>query len=126
DFESGAIAGKTAGPEGGEAAFVGQFGQRIDLVHELAELRPAEEIADDGGERLGIDELLGRHRFEALIEERHAFLDEAFGAGEADAALIGEEFAHGPDAAAAEVIDVVGAALALLEAEQILGGVDQV
>jgi hypothetical protein len=42
-----------------------------------------------------------------LIEQRHAFLDEAFGTSEADAALVGEQFAHRADAAAAQVIDVV-------------------
>ena len=103
-----------------------QFGQRIDLVHELAELGAAEEIADDGRERLGIDEFLGRHGLDALIEQRHAFLDEAFGAGEADAALVGEQFADGADAAAAEVVNVVHAAFAFLEAEQIFRGGHQV
>ena len=107
DFESGAVAGQAARPEGREAALVGQFGQRIDLVHELRKLAAAEEIADDGRERLGIDQLLRRHAFQALIEQRHALLDQAFGAGQADAALVGEQFAHGADAAAAEVIDVV-------------------
>ena len=61
DFEAGAIAGETAWPEGRETALVRQFGQRIDLVHELRELAAAEEIADDGRERLRIDELLRRH-----------------------------------------------------------------
>ena len=68
----------------------------------------------------------GVMRFDALIEQRHALLDEAFGAGQADAALVGEQFAHGADAAAAEMIDVVQRAFALLEAEQILGRGDQV
>src|SRR2546430_1463146 len=41
NLEPGAIAGEAAGPEGGEAAFVGEFGQRVDLIHELAELAAA-------------------------------------------------------------------------------------
>ena len=126
DFEAGAVAGQTARPEGGEAALVGQLGQRIDLVHELRELAAAEEIADDGGQRLRVDELLRRHAFDALIEQRHALLDEALGAGQADAALVGEQFADGADAAAAEMIDVVQAAFALFQAQEILGGGDQI
>jgi hypothetical protein len=61
-----------------------------------------------------------------MVEQRHAFLDEAFGAGEADAALIGKQFTDGADAAAAEMVDVIEAAFALLEAEQIFRGGDQV
>jgi hypothetical protein len=45
--------------------------------------------------------------FDALIEQRHALLDEAFGAGQADAALVGEQFAHRAHAAAAQVVNVV-------------------
>ncbi len=121
DFKARAVAGKTARPEGRQAALVGQFGQRIDLVHELAQLRAAKEIADDRRKRLRIDEFLRRHRLDALVEQRHALLDEAFGARETDAALVGEQFADRADAAAAEMVNVVHAALALFEAEQIFG-----
>ena len=75
---------------------------------------------------LGLISFLGRHAFEALIEQGHALLDEALGAGEADAALVGEQFADGADAAAAEVVNVVQAAFAFFEAEKILGGGDEV
>ena len=126
DLESGAIAGETAWPEGGQPPLVGQLGQRIDLIHELRKLAAAEEIADHRRERLGIDQLLRRHRFDALVEQRHALLDQALGAGQADAALVGEQFAHGAHAAAAQVVDVVQAAFALLEAQQVLGGGHQV
>ena len=62
----------------------------------------------------------GVMRFDALIEQRHALLDQAFGAGQADAALVGEQFAHRADAAAAQMVNVVQRAFALFEAEQIL------
>jgi hypothetical protein len=61
-----------------------------------------------------------------LIEESHALFDETFGAGQTDAALIGEQFANGADATAAEVIDVIQRTLALFEAEEILGGRDEI
>ena len=38
-FEAGAIPRETAWPKGGETALVGQFGERIGLIHELGELR---------------------------------------------------------------------------------------
>ena len=125
-FEAGTVAGQTTGPEGGQTAFVGQFGQRVDLVHELRKLAAAKEVADHGGQRLWIDELLRGHGFDALIEQGHAFLDQALGAGQAHAALVGEQFAHRADAAAAEVINVIQAAFALFEAQEILGGGHQI
>jgi hypothetical protein len=99
DFEAGAIARETARPEGRETALVREFGQRIDLVHELRKLAASEEVAHDGGQCFRIDQLLRSHLVHALIEKRHALFDEAFGAGQADAALVGEQFADGADAA---------------------------
>ena len=43
--ESRAVSRKAAGAEGGQATLVRQFRQRVGLVHELRELRPAEELA---------------------------------------------------------------------------------
>ena len=88
DFEAGAVAVQTAWPKSGEAAFVGELGQRVDLVHELRELGATEEITHHGGERLGVDEFLWGHAFEVHIEEGHALFDEALSAGEAHAALV--------------------------------------
>src|ERR1700674_1279622 len=58
DFESGAIAAQPAGPEGREPALVRQLRERIRLVHELRELRAAEEIANDRAESCRVDQLL--------------------------------------------------------------------
>src|SRR5882672_11094791 len=121
DFESGAVTRQTTRSEGREAPLVGQFGQRIDLVHELRKLAATEEVANHGRERLRINELLRRHGFHALIEEGHALFDEALGSCEADAALVGEKFANGADAAAAEMVDVVEGTFTFFEAEKILG-----
>ncbi len=116
DFEAGAVAGETAWPKGRKTALVGELGQRVGLIHELRELAAAEEVADDRGQRLRVDQLLRRHAFDVHVEQGHALLDEALGAGEADAALVGEQFADGADAAAAEVIDVVEHAFAAAQA----------
>ena len=126
DFEAGALAVETARPERGEAALVRDLGERVDLVHELRQLRTREEIADDGRQRLRVDQLLRRDRVDALVVHRHALADETLGAAEADAALVGEQFADGADAAGAEVIDVVDDADALLQADEILRGGDDV
>ena len=103
-----------------------QFGQRIDLVHELRKLAASEEITDDGRERFGIDQFLRRHRLDPLVEQGHALFDQTLGAGQADAALVGQQFAHGANAAAAQMVDIIQAAFALFEAQQILGRRHQV
>ncbi|OQB96335.1 MAG: hypothetical protein BWX86_00818 [Verrucomicrobia bacterium ADurb.Bin122] len=61
-----------------------------------------------------------------MIVHGHALAHEALGAGQAHAALVGEEFADGTDAAATEVIDIVDHAFAALEADEVLGGEDDV
>ena len=125
-LEPGAIPRQTARPQRRQAAFVRQFGQRIDLVHELRKLAATEEIADDRREGLGIDQLLGRHALQALIKQGHAFLDQPFGAGQADAALVGQQFPDRADAPASQVVNVIQRAFALFQAQQILGRRHQV
>ena len=122
DFESGPVTVQAAGPQGGKTALVRQFREGVDLVHELGELGAAEEVAHDGAEGLRIDEFAGRDAFNVLVNEGHAFLDQALGAGKAYAALIGHEFAYGTYAAAAQVVDVVHHAFALLEAQEVFEG----
>ena len=46
DLEAGALTGQTTGAERRQAALVGQAGQRVGLVHELRQLRRAEELLD--------------------------------------------------------------------------------
>jgi hypothetical protein len=121
-FKAGALAVETTRPERGEAALVRDLGEGVDLVHELRQLAAGEEIADDGRQRLRIDELLRRDRIDALVIHRHALAHETLGAAEADTALVGEQLADGTDAAGAEVIDIVHDALALFEADEVLRG----
>jgi hypothetical protein len=53
-------------------------------------------------------------------------LTEALGAGQADAALVREEFADGTDTAGTEVIDIIEHALAAAELGEILDGSDEI
>ena len=125
-FEAGAIAAQTSWPEGRETALVRQLGERIGLIHELRELRTTEEVADHGAERLRVDQLLRRHAIDVDVEQRHALLHQTLGAGQTDAALVGEQFADGADAAAAEVIDVVERAFAPTEIDQVFDRGDEI
>src|SRR3954470_10214726 len=107
DFEASTLAVKTSRPECGETTLVRDLGERVDLVHELRQLRTREEIANHGRQRLRVNQLLRRDRVDALVVHRHALADETFSPAQTDTALVGEQLADRTDAAGAEVIDVV-------------------
>ena len=107
DFEAGAVTIETTRSKRGETTLVRQLGEWVGLVHELRELRTAEEVTHDGGKRLRVDELLRRHAFDVHVEQGHALLDQTLGAGKAHAALVGKKFTHRTHAARAKVVDVV-------------------
>ncbi len=65
-IEARAVAAETAGAERTEAALVGQFGQRVLLVHELRQLAAAEELAHRGHHRADVDQGVGRNRLRIL------------------------------------------------------------
>ena len=123
-LEAGAVAVQAAGSQRAQAALVGQFGEWVNLIHEVGELAAAEEVLDDGADRLGIDEGLRRELF--LVLEVHALADGPFHADEADAYLVGEQFADRADAAVAQVIDIVQHAFAAAQLDQVLQRGDHV
>ena len=118
--EGSAVAVEAAGAEGGEAALVRQFRQRVGLVHELRELAAAEELLDGRGDRADVDQILRAHLVQVL--NGHALLDHALQAGQAHADLVLQKLAHGAHAAVAEVVDVVHIADAVEEAELVADG----
>ncbi len=115
-FEAGALAGQTARAKRREAALVGDLRQRVGLVHELRELRGAEELAHRGGRRLGVDQVLRHDGVD--LDRRHALLDGALHAQQADAVLVLHQLADRAHAAVAEIVDVVDLALAVAQVDQ--------
>ncbi len=109
DFEAGAVSVQAAGAQCGKAALMGQFGQGVQLIHELGELGAAEEIAHKVGEDPRVDEFLRLRDLLLLAGRlvRHAVFDIAVHPGQGDAALVGHQFADRTDAAVAKVVDVV-------------------
>ena len=100
--------------EGRQTTLVRQLRQRIDLIHELAQLAATKEVADHRAAP-SIDELWASSVRPGLIEQRHAFLDQTLGTRQTNTALVGQQFAHRADAAAAQVIDVVQRTFALFK-----------
>src|SRR5476651_601269 len=115
-LEAGALAGQTARAKRRQPALVGDFRQRVGLVHELRQLRRAEELAHRGGRRLGVDQVLRHHGVD--IDAGHPLLDGALHAQQADAILVLHQLADRAHAPVAEVIDVVDFALAVAQIDQ--------
>ncbi|KAF5050873.1 hypothetical protein DSECCO2_425020 [anaerobic digester metagenome] len=124
NLEPGAFTRQTAGPEGGQAALVRDLGQGVGLIHELGQLRCAEELLEHGRDRLGVDQVMGHERSDFL--KAHALLDGALHANEADAVLVLDQFANRADAAVPEVIDVVGRTVGILQLDELLDRAEDV
>ena len=84
---------------------MGQAGQRVGLVHELAELGGPEELLDARHDRPDVDQGLRRDRLDVL--GGHPLADDALHPGQAGADLVLDELADGAQAPVAEVVDVV-------------------
>src|SRR5690606_16073221 len=117
-LEARPFSGQAARAERRDAALVGDLRQRVGLVHELAELRAAEEFAHSGDRRLGVDQVVRHHGRD--VDRAHPLLDRALHAQQPDAVLVLEQLADRADAAVTEVVDVVDLALAVLQVHQLL------
>ena len=110
------LAAEPARAERGEPPLVRQLGERVGLVHELAELGGAEELLHHRRHRLGVDEVV-RHQV-GDVGDRHPLLDRPLHARQAHPELVLEQLAHRSHAPVAEVIDVVGGLAPELDLEQ--------
>ena len=102
---AGLVTGKATGTQRGQTALVRKAGQRVGLVHELGELRGAEELLDGSHDRTDVDQALRRDLIDVL--RAHALAHDALHTAHTDTELVGNELAHGADAAVAEVVDIV-------------------
>src|SRR5438552_2825195 len=94
-----------AGAERREPPLVRELRQRVRLVHELRQLRRAEELLDHRGDGLRVDEVV-RHQVRD-VRDGHPLLDGALHPREPDPELVLEQLADRPDPPVAQVIDVI-------------------
>ena len=125
DLEAGALARQAARAERRQTTLVRQLGQRVGLVHELRQLRRSEERLDHRAHRARVDEIVERDLL-GIGVDRHALLHQARHARQADRELVGDQLADRPDAAVAEVVDVVGVAAALVQLDEVADDRDEV
>ena len=105
DLDRGALASQPARAERREAAAVGEAGQRVGLVHELRELRGAEELLHRRHHRADVDDRLRGDRVGVLGGE--ALADDALHPVEADAEGLLDQLADRAQAPVAEVLVLV-------------------
>ena len=102
-----------------------QLGERVRLIHELRQLRRAEERLDDGAHRSRVHEIIERDLFRVGVD-RHALLDQARHARQTDRELIRDQLTDRANAPVAEVIDVVHVAAAFVQLDEIAQDRDEV
>ena len=114
------VTAQTAGTQSGQTALVGQFGQRVILIHELRQRGRTEEFLDNSGDRPDVDQALGGDGVQIL--HGHALPDDSVQTGEADAELVLQKLAHAAQAAVAQMVDIVRGADAHGHAVQVVDG----
>ena len=100
-----ALARQATGAERREAPAVREPGERVRLVHELRELRGAEELLQRRDHRADVDDRLRRDRVDVL--RRHPLADDALHAVETDAERLLDQLARRAEAPVAEVLVLV-------------------
>ena len=113
DFEACTLTCQTAWSKCGHTTLMRHFRQRVGLIHELRQLRRAEEFTDSRHSRLGVDHVVRHHR--RNIDRRHTLLNSALHAEQADAILVFQKLTDRADTTVTEVIDIVDFALAVLQ-----------
>src|SRR5690606_38441210 len=85
-FEAGTLTGEAAWAERRDATLVGDFRQRVVLVHELRQLTRTEELLHRRRNRLGVDQILRHQAF--AFSHRQTVFDCALYTHKADAKLV--------------------------------------
>ena len=115
-LEARALAREAARPQRRDAPLVRDLRQRVGLVHELRQLRRAEELLDRGRDRLGVDEVVRQQVVAFGLAE--TLLHRALDAHETRAELVLGELADRAHPAIAEMVDVVDLAAAVAQLDQ--------
>ena len=101
------------------------FREWVDLVHELRQLRGAEEFTHRCHHRLGVDQVVG-HRAGHVLVGRHPVAHRPLHADQADAELVLQQLADRAHAAVAEMVDVIGVPDLAPQLEQVSDGLVEV
>ncbi len=115
-FEAGTLARQSARSQCRDTALVRDLGQRVGLVHELAQLRRAEKLANRRADWLAVDQVMRHQVFGLGLAQ--ALLDRALHANQAGTELVFCQFANDTHPAVTEVIDIVDLAAPIAQLDQ--------
>ena len=116
NFEACTLARQTTWAQCRNAAFMGNFGQRIGLIHKLRKLAGTEELLDRCRYWLGVDQIM-RHQVFAF-RLRKAFAHRALDAHKARPELIFGQFTYRANATITQVVDIIDFATAIAQLNQ--------
>ena len=118
DLEAGTLTRKTAGTESRDTTLMCDFGQRVGLVHKLAELVGAEERVDDRRKSLGVDKV---NSLEILVVAHiHTLTDSAGHTCQTDTELGRQLLTHSFYTAVTQVVNVINLRLLVDKLNKIL------
>ena len=118
------LPGQSARPQRRKPPLVGQLRQGVGLVHELGKLGPSEKLPHRCNYRPDVHQPLGSGYFR--IHQGHLFLHHALHAQQTDAHLVLHQFAHRPDPAVAQVVNIVGMVLSPVELDDVTDDLYQI
>ena len=124
NFEACALTSQAARAQCGNTALVRDFRQRVGLIHELAQLRRTEEVANSCADRFAVDQVM-RHQIVGFG------LSQTFTNGTLDTNKTGTElvfcqFTDTADATIAQVVNIVNLAFAVAKLNDSLHRIDDV
>src|SRR5947207_14295152 len=122
-IEASTLTRETTRAQGREAALMTNFCQGIGLIHKLGELATAKELFHSSDNRADIDQRIGR-RLTRLLNA-HTLFNDALHAQQTDAELTLDQLSHTAHTAVAQVVDVILAAMPIVQRDQPTQNIDQ-
>ena len=122
NFKSCTISGQTARTQCRQTTLMGQFCQRVVLIHELRQRRRTKEFFNCSRNWTDIDQTLRCDHVHILCLNVHPFPNDPFHSGETNPELVLQQFANRTDSTVAQVVDVVHSTNAFAEVQEIADG----
>ena len=122
NFKPCTVSGQTARTQCRQTTLMGQFCQRVVLIHELRQRRRTKEFFNCSRNWTDIDQTLWCDHVHILCLNVHPFPNDPFHSGETNPELVLQQFANRTDSTVAQVVDVVHCTNAFAEIQEIADG----
>ena len=116
NFKAGTLTGQTTRAKRRKTTFVGNFRKRVGLVHELRQLRRAEEFTHSSRNRLGIDQVMRHHVVD--LDRAHTLADRTFHTQQTNTELVFHQLADRTQTTVAKMVNIVNLATTVFQVDQ--------